>query len=153
MTKTLAQTQKLDALIRKAAEGVFSSGIPIREAAERLYVQERELIDLFAPDWILQTVTAMVRKQRLKFQVPDDAQLLLGLKLPKQMVAKDGRKVARENATLRVLRQHRARVLKLKLAGVKDIDDAIAFLLPYSRQQKGITFGQALAKEAAGLGD
>ena len=125
---------------------------PSRKVAEKFYEDEPELVQHFAREWIVATLAALIRRRRLKTQLEEDPQMVLGFKPPGEIVWKKDAKVTFDDATLRKLRLHRKLLSKAhkghKHPAVVKIDKAIELMEPYSHEHHGITWREVAQLEA-----
>lgn len=148
----LSIEERLDVAIRDAAK----DGDPAKsslELAEDLYESDRALIDHFAREWIIERLSVLIRLHRSKLRAADDPQMQLGFTVPKTIVLPTGKRLPFAAATLRKIRQYRSLLWKEKRSykhpAIQKLDRAIELMKKYVEENRGITYGEVLAKETA----
>jgi hypothetical protein len=123
-----------------------------REVAEKFYEDEPELVKHFAREWIIETLASLIRRRRLKTQLEEDPQMVLGFKPPSEIVWREDEKVSFDDATLWKLRLHRTLISKAhkdhKHPAVVKIEKAIELMEPYAHEHHGITWSEVVKLEA-----
>ncbi len=148
----LTVVEEFDVAIKLAAKEAEKA--PSRQVAETFYDSEPKFIEYFSKEWIVEKLAALVRKHRFKIQLDEDPQMmLLGFKPPRRIVLKTGEKISFGDATLRKIRQYRALLWKSnrdrKSPALEKIDKVIMLMQKYATKDHGITFTEAVAREAA----
>ena len=153
----LTPLEELDVAIRLAATDADLS-IRSLEIARDFYASNRELVAHVADEWIVEKLTALIRKHRAKARRDGDAQLVLEgvlgfARLPKKLKDRAGRTVIRAEATTPFFRKLVADLRKTKSPALDEAERALELMQSYS-DERGVrtTWGEVVEREAKKAG-
>jgi hypothetical protein len=149
----LTQLQELDLAIKFAAQEADPK-VTSFQVAEEFYESQRELIDPFTPQWVVEKLSDLIRKYRWKARRENDRQLvleeLLGFKhLPRKIEVAPGEIVLRSDATIEVFRKLATQLRKRKGPLLEEVEGVIALMERYTKRGgRTITWAEVREKEA-----
>jgi hypothetical protein len=148
----LSAAEQLDAAIRNAARAA-DSGTSSLEVAKEFYAEQRELLEPFIPDWVIQRLAQLIGKHRAKERRANTPLLLfedaVGIKrLPRRFEVKPGERIRREDATIRAMEKLVAQLRKQESPALTDALSAVALMSKYTVKEPHITWGEVVEREA-----
>ena len=144
--------EELDAAIRSSALNADPK-VTSRTLAEEFYRSQADLLATVQEEWVIEKLTALIGKHRLKIRRDNDLQLgfetALGLKMrPRKIILKSGEKMRREEATIGAWRQYRAILRKQGHSGLAEADEVIAHMEKYTKKEPHITWAEVSRRDA-----
>jgi hypothetical protein len=149
----LSLAERLDVAIKEAAANADLLKISSRQAAAEFHRDQPGLVDPFVKDWIVEKLASIIGGHRTKARRAANPQLAfeeaLGFKhLPAKIEMKDGKKIARADATMGALRILASHLGQKETPAQKEVQQAIILMSQYTADNQRITWGEVVKREA-----
>jgi hypothetical protein len=152
----LSAAERLVVAVEQAAVDA-EPGTPSRHVAEEFYETQSGFVEPFARTWIIEALARMIGSHRAKIRRAANPQLVfegvLGFKhLPPKIETKDGKKIARADATMGVLRMLASQLGAKETPAQREVQQAIILMSKYTAENQRITWAEVVELEAGKKG-
>lgn len=145
----LSVLEEFDVAIKAVARDAHDS-VTSRQLAEEFDQAEAALVRHLEREWRLEKLTSIIARHRAEIRRARNPQRILGFRvIRKRITLQSGKKVREGEMTLNALRFWREKVATEDHPTTVEIDKRIAFMLPWSKSNPGISFEKACELEAA----